>query len=84
MLDLAGPPRCASCDLLGHVLCADCAGRLVVCPPLDPSPPLARLVAGCLYEGPARDLVLALKLRGLRRSAEALADAVCASAWRDG
>ena len=84
MLDLAGPPRCASCGLLGHELCARCRGTLVACPPLDAPPPLARLVAGLLYEGAARDLVLALKLRGLRRSARPLVDALCAAAWRDG
>ncbi|HEX2196871.1 MAG TPA: phosphoribosyltransferase family protein [Actinomycetota bacterium] len=84
MLDLAGPPRCASCGLLGHVLCARCRDGIVACPPLDAPPPLARLVAGCLYEGAARELVLALKLRGLRRSAGPLVDALCASAWRDG
>lgn len=84
MLDLAGPPRCASCGLLGDVLCAACRETLVACPPLDAPPPLARLVAGLLYEGAARDLVLALKLRGVRTSAAPIVDALCASAWRDG
>lgn len=84
MLDLAGPPRCATCGVLGHVLCARCRSELVVCPPLDPLPPLARLSAACLYEGAARSLVLGLKLGALRTRAGPLADAMCASAWRDG
>ncbi|HYP24518.1 MAG TPA: phosphoribosyltransferase family protein [Actinomycetota bacterium] len=84
LLDLAGPPRCATCGVLGHVLCARCRSELVVCPPLDPLPPLARLSAACLYEGAARSLVLGLKLGALRTRAGPLADAMCASAWRDG
>lgn len=84
MLDLAGPPRCAACRVAGHVLCASCSDALVPCPPLDAQPPLARLSAGCLYEGPARSLVLGLKLRGLRHAAAPLAESMCATAWRDG
>lgn len=84
MLDLAGPPRCAACGVLGHVLCARCRSALVVCPTLDPPPPLARMSAACLYEGAARALVLGLKLGGLRTRAGPLADAMCTSAWRDG
>lgn len=84
MLDLAGPPRCASCGWLGHVLCAACTARLPSCPPLDARPPLARLSAGCLYESVPRSLVLGLKLRGLRTRAGPLATAMCDSAWRDG
>ncbi len=84
MLDLAGPPRCASCGFLGHVLCRTCLGALPECPPLDAPPPLARLSAGLLYESAARSLVLGLKLRGLRCHGPPLADAMCRSAWRDG
>lgn len=69
--------------MLGHVLCMSCRGELVECPPLDAPPPLARLSAGCLYEGVARALVLGLKLGGLRMRAGPLAEAMCRSAWRD-
>lgn len=84
VLDLAGPPRCAACGVLGHVLCAPCAREVVPSPPLETLPPLARLSAACLYESVPRALVLGLKLRGLRASARPLADAMCRSAWRDG
>lgn len=83
MLDLAGPPRCAGCRLLGHVLCASCSDLLTSCPPLEARPPLDRLSAACLYEGVARSLVLGLKLGGLRTRAGPLAGAMCRSAWRD-
>lgn len=84
MFDLAGPPRCASCGLLGSALCPACAPELPACPPLDAPPPLARLAAGYLYESVPRSLVLGLKLRGLRCHGPPLADAICRSAWRDG
>lgn len=84
MLDLAGPPRCVSCAVLGDVLCPSCRGEVASCPPLDPRPPLARLSAGCLYESVPRSLVLGLKLHGLRGHAPPLVDAMCRSAWRDG
>ena len=84
MFDLAGPPRCASCGLLGCALCRVCAHALPACPPLDPLPPLAGLSAGFLYESVPRSLVLGLKLRGLRCHGPPLADAICRSAWRDG
>ena len=84
MLDLVGPPRCAACGFLGHVLCTSCAHELPACPPLDALPPLGRLSAGLLYESIPRSLVLGLKLRGLRTRAGPLADAMCRSAWRDG
>jgi predicted amidophosphoribosyltransferase len=56
----------------------------VGCPPLEAPPPLARLLAGFLYEGPARDLVLGLKLRGVRGYAAPLADALVRNVWRGG
>lgn len=83
MLDLAGPPRCAACGVLGHVLCVACRGELVECPPVDAPPPLVRLSAALLYESVPRALVLGLKLGGLRTRAGPLADAMCRSAWRD-
>ena len=84
MLRLAAPDRCTSCKAPGSALCAECGRELVSCPPLEPEPPLGRLSAGCLYEGPARSLVLGLKLRGQRGNALPLAAAACRNAWRDG
>jgi predicted amidophosphoribosyltransferase len=55
-----------------------------LCAALDAPPPLARLSAAWHYEGAARSLVLGLKLQALRGNAEALADGMCRSAWRDG
>lgn len=81
---LAGPDRCASCGFVGDVVCGACRPRLVECPPVDPQRPLAALSAGLLYEGPARDLILGLKLRGLRACAGPLAEAAVRAAWRDG
>ena len=84
MLSLAGPDRCVSCGSLGSVVCPTCRRLLPLCPPLEAPPPLARLVAGFLYEDAPRSLVLGLKLRGLRSCAEPLADALCLNAWRQG
>ena len=84
MLSVAAPGRCASCGLPGSALCPACARDVPACPRLDAPPPLGRLSAGWLYEGPARSLVLGLKLRGLRGHAQPLADAACRSVWRDG
>ena len=84
MLVVAGLDRCAGCGIAGPALCAPCRHRAVLCPPLDPPPPLRRLSAGFLYEGAPRELVLGLKLHGLRGNAAPLADALCRNAWRDG
>jgi predicted amidophosphoribosyltransferase len=84
VLSLAGPDRCVSCAAPGAVVCPSCRRGLVLCPALEAPPPLARLVGGFLYEDAARSLVLGLKLRGLRRCALPLAEALCHNAWRQG
>ncbi|MDQ3958486.1 MAG: hypothetical protein M3273_09215 [Actinomycetota bacterium] len=84
MLDVLGAFRCAACGETGAVLCSRCADAAPPCPRLEPVPPLASLTAAWHYEGPARTLVLGLKLRGMRINADPLAEAMCRNAWRDG
>ncbi|MDQ3982078.1 MAG: ComF family protein [Actinomycetota bacterium] len=84
MLDIAGFDRCVGCRRPGSALCRECVGEIPPCAALDVPPPLARLSAAWHYEGAARSLVLGLKLQGQRGYAEALADGMCRSAWRDG
>jgi predicted amidophosphoribosyltransferase len=68
--------RCISCRARGPMLCGTCA------PPIAPDPTdlklagVTRCGAPWRYEGHARDLVLALKLRGRRAAAEPLAAAI--------
>ncbi|HET7483389.1 MAG TPA: ComF family protein [Actinomycetota bacterium] len=65
--------RCAGCGRAGVALCRACDAdvRLHDIPSHDP-----RLVARWRYEGAARNLVLAMKLRGDRDAAFALADGI--------
>lgn len=76
ILGLFAPVFCSVCARPGSLLCDRCARELA--PPLDPLdlPGIAWCGAAWRYEGTARDLVLALKLRGVRAAAEPLAGAI--------
>lgn len=71
VLELLGAPRCAGCASPAGPLCDGCADRLR---PISASGATYRVLAGCAYEGPARSLVLGLKLRAARGYAGPLAD----------
>jgi predicted amidophosphoribosyltransferase len=76
--DLVSPGRCVGCRLVGALLCRACAAALRPAPAGGPQDGVDRIVAAWSYEGAARDLVLALKLRGLRGAASPLSAAMCA------
>ena len=88
LVDLLAPPVCLGCRApRGDPLCAACRAAMPwlrdACPrcalprPCAPCPAraaaFARATAVAAYEGVARELVLALKLRGSRSAAEAMA-----------
>jgi predicted amidophosphoribosyltransferase len=79
---LLGPPPCAGCGLRYGPLCPACRRRLV---PPRTIPLLAgvdRVVAPWEHAGPARGLVLDLKLGARRWAAEPMAAGMCAAAAR--
>jgi predicted amidophosphoribosyltransferase len=93
LLDLLAPPRCLGCGApRGDPLCAGCRAGLPwlrdPCPrcalprPCGPCParraPFASAWAPVAHAGVARELVLALKLRGSRSAADAMAAAMAA------
>ena len=72
---LGAPVRCVGCGLPGSALCRGCGNGLGSA--LVPQVPGAdRVVVGWPYRGPARTLVLDLKLRGDRSAAAPLATAM--------
>lgn len=81
---MAGPPRCARCRTPGTWLCRRCADAMPAAGPRPPTPPLCGVIAALEYSGTARDLVLALKLRGRRGAAEPLSDALARCVARNG
>ena len=79
--DLFGSPRCVACARPGDVWCPACRD-LADRPPegSSPIPFVARVLAPWAYEGAARDLILALKLRGRRAAAGPLVRGMVAEA----
>jgi predicted amidophosphoribosyltransferase len=83
---LLAPPLCWSCGALaarGRALCGPCRRGLVFLPPEPVVLSGVRVWAPVAYEGPARDLVRALKFRGALSLAREMAALVVASAPRD-
>jgi ComF family protein len=73
---LASNGRCVVCTRHGPPLCAHCAGSLRPALPVGPVAWHDRALAALEYDGPARALVLALKLSGRRAAAEPLVEAM--------
>ena len=74
-LDIAFPPRCASCKRVGAVLCGTCYARLRPATPLPYRQgwsALQGLVAVNTYQGTIRDCIHTLKYDGVIRLAEPL------------
>jgi ComF family protein len=84
LIALTGALKCAACGTRGPLLCAHCEGRLRPAGSMGSVAAVDRVVVAFEYEEVARDLVLALKLRGNRSAAEPLAAALHASAAADG
>jgi len=83
LTELLAPPLCWACREhapRGEPLCRRCRGALVFLDPVPVSLAGVRVWAPVAYEGPARDLVKALKFRGGTGVADAMAALVVASA----
>jgi predicted amidophosphoribosyltransferase len=76
VLDLLLPSRCAVCRGAGPGLCPTCAATLPPAPDLPPPPGLVACPALLAYDGPTRDLLVALKFRGHRDAVDALGRAL--------
>ncbi|HEV3376753.1 MAG TPA: phosphoribosyltransferase family protein [Thermoleophilaceae bacterium] len=80
---LLAPPLCWSCGATaprGRALCRGCRGGLVFLPPEPVLVAGVRIWAPVAYEGPARDLVRALKFHGALSLASEMAAIAVASA----
>lgn len=75
-LELAAPWRCAGCGRLATALCPGCRGAIRRAAPRASVAPVDRVVVPWNYSGPARKLVLGLKLQGRRECALPLAQAM--------
>jgi predicted amidophosphoribosyltransferase len=84
LVALLGPARCVGCGSVGALLCGGCAARAGRAAPGLPVRGVDRVLAPWAYEGPARALVLALKLDGSRSAAAPLAAAMAAEALTGG
>lgn len=84
LLGHLGGMRCLGCKRPGPQLCAECHARLGPHRLDAKVPGCARVVAGLVYEGAARDAVLALKLKGEAGAATILADAIARRVWAEG
>jgi predicted amidophosphoribosyltransferase len=87
ILDLLAPPLCWSCKApaaRASALCGECRGRLRFLPRVPVALGSAALGievwAPVAYDGPARDLVRALKFHGATRLAEQMAALIVANA----
>src|SRR4051812_47730017 len=70
--EVLGRDRCAGCGRRGSMLCSSCRARIPAPVELAPIPGVARVIARWDYDGAARNLILALKLRARRAAAEPL------------
>lgn len=75
---------CYGCSVRGSWLCPACRAALIPAPDGPRIPGIARVHSPWSYEGAARDLILALKLRGERPAALPLADFLHALLQKDG
>lgn len=76
VVTLAARSRCFGCGAAGALLCTACCESLAPPRRRDHLAAVDRLFTPWAYEGSARDLVLALKLRGQKAAAEALGGAL--------
>lgn len=79
-----GSPRCAGCARVGHVVCEACRSEIAPALPPPDAQHLDRVLAAWDYDGVARALVLALKLRRRREAATALGAAIVERVWSSG
>lgn len=82
--ELCASGRCFGCRARGPALCPGCRARLAAPREVATATGVDRVTCAWAYEGPARDLVLALKLRAQRDAAVPLAAAAVAAVRRAG
>ncbi len=83
LLDLIAPPLCAGCGAhagAAEPLCARCRGSCAGSAPSRSWSAGIEVWAPLAYEGPARDVVRALKFHGARGSSRAMAAQIAANA----
>jgi ComF family protein len=81
---LLGAAPCEGCGRRLGALCSECAARLGRPAEVAPVPGVDRVLARWEYAGAARELILALKLRGARAAARPLVEAMRAQVLREG
>ena len=81
---LVGPAKCEGCGARRGALCPACLLRIERAPAGPAVPGVDRVLAPWAYGGVARELILALKLRGNRAAAGPLVDAVHDAVLRSG
>jgi ComF family protein len=81
---LIGPARCEGCGARRGALCVDCRARVAAPVATESVPGVDRVITPWAYEGAARELILALKLRGNRAAAGPLIDAMRAAVLGQG
>ncbi|HEY7874419.1 MAG TPA: ComF family protein [Actinomycetota bacterium] len=81
---LLGPPACEGCGARSGALCEVCREELGRPDTTAPIPGIDRALARWVYGGAARNLILALKLRGMRVAAVPLVAAMRAEVLAQG
>jgi predicted amidophosphoribosyltransferase len=84
LIGAVGAPSCAGCGAPSGPLCVRCRRRLRLPREAGSVPGCDRVLAAWEYDGPARDLVLSLKLKGRRPVGAEAAAAMAATALRKG
>ena len=79
-----GAARCVGCNRSGAIACPFCRAAQPVAGRVTAPPSVDRVVAAWDYDGMARSLVLALKVRGRRAAAGPLAEAIASRVWAEG
>ena len=83
-VSLATQPRCFGCRRTGAWACSTCLASLRSPLATERIPCVDQVLAAWAYDGVARDLILALKLRGKRPAAEPLATAMTRAIQNEG
>ena len=79
-----GAASCLGCRQPDSMACRSCRTGLLPVPGLPPVPNIERVIAAWEYDGLARSLVLALKLRGRREAARHIAAGIAERIWSTG
>lgn len=84
LVEHLGAARCVGCRRPGSMACMTCRASLLPAPRGRSISNIERVIAAWEYDGVARSLVLALKLRGKREAAEHIAGGMAERIWATG